>query len=730
MTDPLFRQMRGQMTPSQDLLDQLNEKLAHDAAAPESAHSVAARRALATAAPPTAPAGQPGRARQRRTALLAAAAAVVAVGGGVLPMVSGHLGATPSAPVTVPAALPAGSGASADEATVQLPAGTGDYAAVYDAVAAAWDRSYGYYYYTDTVAAGRGADIAVAESGAEAPAKVPAADQAEVAYSSTSGAVDAGGTYSETNVQVAGIDEGDVVKTNGETIFVASGHQVSLLSAAGAATAQVGRIDLAADQPPVTGADGLATVTGDVIDLMLAGDRLVVLVNEYAPDQTPSWTGNYTYIQYAATATKALLYDIADPANPQYLGALSQSGGYTTSRLLGSTLYLVSDYTLPSDPPDPDDPVTFVPLTSEDGAVAEPMPVDCIALFPAAASPRYAVATAIDVTTGTRLAEVSVLGGAETVYMSASNLFLAATTWYGDVAIPDATLTAAGLTADTAGAATHIARLSLDGLGLAAETTVPGYLVNQFALDEYDGYLRVALTVEGYSDTAWSQHASLLVLDAGLQVTGAIASLVEDETIRSVRYSETTVHIVTFRQTDPLFAVDLSDPAHPEIRSALKIPGFSTYLHPWTDGLLLGLGWNADETTGWTDGMKLTMFDVADPFDVREVTTLLVPYYESEALTDHRAVLADLGRGLIGFPVMDWNTLTQSYLVYSYADGAFTAVAALEVPQAAGSGDKYASYYDAAVRGVTVGEDLYVVSAGSVGVYALDGWAALATVTW
>jgi len=338
------------------------------------------------------------------------------------------------------------------------------------------------------------------------------------------------------------------------------------------------------------------------------------------------------------------------------------------------------------------------------------------------------VATAIDVTTGTRLAEASVLGGAETVYMSADNLFLAATSWYGDVDIPEATMAAAGLTGDSVGSATHIARLGLDGLALGAEATVPGYLVNQFALDEYDGYLRVALTVEGYSDTAWSQHASLLVLDSALQVVGSVANLVEDETIRSVRFAENTVHIVTFRQTDPLFAVDLTDPAHPEVRSALKIPGFSTYLHPWSDGLLLGLGWDADETTGVTDGMKLTMFDVADPYDVREVTTLQVPFYESEALTDHKAVLADLGRGLIGFPVTDWGEMTRHYLVYSYADGRFTAVADITVPEA----DDAPWYYTGAgsVRGLTIGEDLYVAGQGALGVYALDGFTPLATVSW
>ncbi|MDR1512340.1 MAG: beta-propeller domain-containing protein [Propionibacteriaceae bacterium] len=667
--------------------------------------NVPAARAAASARPNP-------RSRRRRTALAAAAAAVLAVALGVAPLVHGRIGWPPIPGAT---SSPVDEGPvgrrPADESTFAL--ATVDYAQVYDAFRAAWSPFY---------RPGGSRGMIIEESG---PGEFSANDAAQAPGTAQASGGDtvSGGSFTGTNVQVRGVDEGDVVKTDGQTIFVANGQRVALVAASGADTAALGSIDITASYTPRATGHGLHNVLGDVIDLMLAEDRLVVLANDYSPRHRGDWMSDTADVEFVAERTLALVYDVTDPSDPVFVTSLGQSGAHTTSRLQDGVLYLVSDYVVVSEAaPDPDDLTTFVPLVS-DATGIEPLPAADIALFPSPDGPRYALASAIDVATGARIAQQAVLGGADTVYMSADNLYLAVTDWsYGD-AVPEATLAAVGL-ADATGvnAATHIARLSLTGLTVAAETTLPGQPVNQFAFDEHDGHLRAVLTVQGRRDRRWTTRASLVVLDADLKAVGSIASLVDGETVKSARFQATVVHIVTFRQTDPLFSVDLSDPAHPAVQSALKIPGFSAYLHPWAEGLLLGFGRDGD-ANGRLDVLKLSMYDTSDPFSVHEVTTLKVPFYKSEAMDDHKAILVDTERGIVGFPVLDEAKRTEHYLVYRYDAGQFSLSQDLEVAQ----GD--ARYYTPPpVRGLLVADNLYVASEDAVSAYALDH-AHLATVT-
>jgi len=182
--------------------------------------------------------------------------------------------------------------------------------------------------------------------------------------------------------------------------------------------------------------------------------------------------------------------------------------------------------------------------------------------------------------------------------------------------------------------------------------------------------------------------------------------------------------VVTFKQVDPLFAIDLSDPAKPRVLSALKIPGFSTYLHPWGDGDLLGLGHSAN-AKGQQTGLKLSMFDVTDPLAVSESASLPIRGDDSEALAEHKAVLVDTGSGLIGFPITSWSAekLKLSYAVYRYSPGSGFALAkkitlsSSAEPQTAG------------VRGLLIGDHLYLATADSVTSYRSDSFQAVAKVS-
>lgn len=219
-----------------------------------------------------------------------------------------------------------------------------------------------------------------------------------------------------------------------------------------------------------------------------------------------------------------------------------------------------------------------------------------------------------------------------------------------------------------------------------AEGEVPGRVENRFCMDEYEGNLRLTVTVQeyeakeirddrtgerlGYDYTEEVRTNALYVLGPALQIKGRIEGLAEGENIYSARFLGETGYFVTFRQTDPLFAVDLSDPEHPRILGELKVSGFSEYLHLYGDGLLFGLGMEADEETGREEGMKLSMFDISDPASLKETSRLPLKDYDySEALWDHRAVLIDPAENIIGFSA--GGDRREDYFLFSYRDGAF-----------------------------------------------------------
>lgn len=527
-----------------------------------------------------------------------------------------------------------------------------------------------------------------------------------------------------TNGQVAGIDEGDVVKSDGGVIFLATGTKVSILAADGARTRELGSIDSSAGEAGKTALDG-TVIQGPVVELDLYGTTLVVLVTEYrarttalpsAPQQTS------TMVPFDAALTKALLYDVADPANPRYLTSLGQSGALVTTRVTDDLLYLVTAYTLDSSSLDPDEPQTFVPVVTEGGAVQTMKVGDC-GFLPEPTGPTYSVVGSIDLAGRRRVDTQSVLGGAGTVYMSPSSLYLAVS----DHDPSAKKRVAAGVPKKlTHAAVTELTRIGIRGgqLELSAQGAVPGTVLNQFALDEYDARLRVVTTIEGQSGRRWVQRAGLFVLGADLKPTGSIPSLVKGESVRSVRFAGPIGYVVTFRQVDPLFAIDLSDPAEPRVRSALKIPGFSTYLHQWSDNQLLGIGRSVSRKT--TDGLKLSMFDTSDPLNVSETAVLPIAGDDAEALTNHHAVLVDAADGLIGFAITRYrgNKPQLVYQTFRYEDGrGFVRGRTLRL-------DAGPDWRIPSVRGLLIGDCLYVTSArGVVDVYRTDSFDRVAEVS-
>ncbi|MDR2453967.1 MAG: beta-propeller domain-containing protein [Bifidobacteriaceae bacterium] len=605
---------------------------------------------------------------------------------------------------------------------VAAPGPASDYDAAYEAVAAIVERE-------QAVAKGGGWLVELWDD-VTGRGEAETFDAAGGASSQADGAQPAAeaasSDYSGTNVQVQGIDEGDLVKTDGRSIFIARGRTVAIVAADGAGTGRAATIEidqalagLASGEAGLAGgeaADVSNLEFGDISDMLVSDGVLVVLVSSFGGYYTAEGLSQDT----ATALTAALLYDVSDPAAPSHAATLGQTGWYVSSRLMDQVLYLVSEHSVnTAGLIERAEPATYVPCVVDGSGRSAPVPGDSVAVLPNPVSATYAVATSADIATGERLGEVAVLGGASTVYMSAANLYLAGPDWAAEAPT------------------TNLARISLDGanLALGAQGAIPGTLLNQFSLDEFDGYLRLVASnatppaadgqtpqADSWLDRPAADMVRLSVLDASLQEVGAIQPLVAGEDAQSVRFMGEIAYVVTFKQVDPLFAVDLADPAAPRVLSELKIPGFSSYLHPWGEGQLLGLGLSGSED-GLDGLMKLSMFDVSDPAAVWESGSRRLDYFYSAALYDHRAIWADAERNLIGFPAMgeegEW------YAVFSYAEGGFQLAAQVALASPA----DYERYgLSDRARGVRIGSNLYICAVDQVVVLTLDGFEEVARI--
>ena len=203
---------------------------------------------------------------------------------------------------------------------------------------------------------------------------------------------------------------------------------------------------------------------------------------------------------------------------------------------------------------------------------------------------------------------------------------------------------------------------------------------------------------------------SLVILDGNLKKTGAISGIAEDERVYSVRFMGDTAYFVTFRQVDPLFSVDVSDPTSPKIIGSLKIPGFSNYLFPFGKGMLFGMGQNADEKTGRSTGMKISMFDISDPSNVTECAKTNISASYSEALYSHKATLINSGKNIIGFSAYGWQN-NILYFIYAYENGELVKKAEINLPHS-----------NTGCRGLYLGDKFYVVTPDVVYCFTLDGF--------
>ncbi|MGN1168446.1 MAG: beta-propeller domain-containing protein [Lachnospiraceae bacterium] len=475
------------------------------------------------------------------------------------------------------------------------------------------------------------------------------------------------GDYSETNLREAGIDEADIVKTDGRYLYVMkeNGKEISVVDTEKELKKR-GSISIAEDE----NAEEFYLITDE--------KKMIVIVSERTESGEEMYSSETEKIQ-------AITYDISSPEKPKKLGSISQSGMYTSSRFSDGYLYLFSEYYIQNDVKK-DRPETYVPMAG-DSLIKE----KDILLPLSSRGCMYEVVTAVSLDSPSEISDSKAIftNGGE-LYVSINNIYYYETEWSDD-----------GESVQT-----KIRKLGYgEGTFTKAKTgSVKGYLNDSFSIDEYNGYLRIVATDD--------EANAVYVLDKDMEIVGSIKNVAKGEEIYSARFIRDTGYFVTFRQVDPLFSVDLSEPENPEIIGKLKIPGFSEYLHFYGDGKLLGIGMDVDEESQVTEGVKISMFDISDKTDVKEENKyILKNAYSTDVFYDYKAVLIDVEKNLIGFSA---NTEGgEKYYIFAYDEKeGFQCKMAEEVNGSSMWG----------TRGVYIGEMLYVIRGNVIEAYSLKDY--------
>ena len=427
-----------------------------------------------------------------------------------------------------------------------------------------------------------------------------------------------GRDYSGTNVQVAGVDEADVVKTDGDYVYIVKGTTVIIVQAYPAEEARVVH-KIKMGQP--------------VTQIYVSGDKLVVF--SYLTQDT-FYEDIVREVQPEKDKTRVTVYDISDRTSPVEERNIVIDGYYYNSRLIGEYLYFIITNNAWLN-----DDIVVLPVI-RDGKEWCSIQAEDI-WYPNATRGwlSYYTITSVNIQDpeAQMSAETFLLDGGNTLYVSLDNMYIVGHSWYGE----DSEITKI----DISGGA-----ITFRGNG-----TVPGYVLNQFSMDEHDGYFRVATTSRNWRSGA--QGNNVYVLDENMETVGRLENLAPGEEIYSARFMGDRCYLVTFKKVDPLFTIDLSDPENPKVLGKLKIPGYSDYLHPYDENTLIGVGKETEEAKegdfAWYQGVKISLFDVSDVENPRELAKMEIGDRgtDSPALHDHHAFLFSKARNLLVIPVLE-----------------------------------------------------------------------------
>ncbi len=516
---------------------------------------------------------------------------------------------------------------------------------------------------------------------------------------STNDSATSEGDFSETNVQVGGIDEGDIVKTDGKYIYSTSHNEIFITDAA--AMKHVSTIKFEGEIYPQ--------------EIFIQNDKLVAISEMYG---SPTFSEETKAIAKGHVNIK--IFDISDKGKPKQIKELGVEGHFRTSRLHDSIMYVIAnqypDVWILREVWSNDDEV--IPHYYDSEGDIHKQDLAKIQYVPGSNEKNYMHLIAIDLESEQLDYNIeTILGSGDNFYMSHENLYIAADKYNVNNNLSN----------------TQLFKYDVDGLKMNFHSLgeVEGAIINQFAMDEYEGNFRIATTI--YSEAEPTN--SLYILDENMNTIGELSGLAKDERIYSVRYMGDKAYMVTFKEVDPLFVIDTSEPTKPVVLGELKIPGYSSYLHFYDENHLIGFGYDTklmqDDRGGsfvQNGGMKISLFDVSDFHNPKEKDSVIIGGNgtHSDVLYDHKALFQHKGRSLYGFPIsvfessgpFDQKFILNGALVYEITPE--KGILLKTTIKNDGDKEEYVDWEDTIRRLMYIDDSLYTISNKQIKSYNLE----------
>ncbi len=581
--------------------------------------------------------------------------------------------------------------------------------------------------------------------------------------------------YSGTNVQVAGVDEPDIVKTDGTYLYVVSNNTIKIIYAYPAENATI--------EATITINQSLS-----IQNIFISGARLIVFTqNTYYPvlyatdvvtkDAVESGSSSFMPPWYNNPETNVIIYDITDKTTPAQIKDIVIGGSFSDARLIGDYVYVI---TVQYSYNNVDENQTAVPRILENNQAID-IPLSDI----------YYVDTPEKSTTLTNIVSINVhnddeqihakiflIGSAQTIYVSQNNIYITASSWYYDYTIlkdlvdrllmpvlPDSIKSQLDtvqtldiedyqkqeitqwiiqkyaqsipddqkqsiikeVVKETERTIIHRISINEGSITYEAQGNVFGYINNQFSLSENNGSLYISTTVQGSS--LWYFFGSIetqnnvYVLDMDLHIVGSVENIAPGEIIKATRFIGDKCYLVTYKQIDPFFVIDLSTPTAPVILGQVKIPGYSTYLHPYDDTHIIGIGKDGSQ-------VKISLFDVTDMTNPVELANYSITdsenswWTESSALYEHKAFLFDLEKHLLVIPIGSYYTQSAYVFSISIDNGiSFRGNISHDLETQHENEPDYMSYYDygnSIQRTLFIENVLYTISTNMIKMNSLE----------
>ena len=546
--------------------------------------------------------------------------------------------------------------------------------------------------------------------------------------------------YSTTNIQVENVDEADITKTDGDYIYSLSEDKVVITD-----VKDETQIKIASEIEP----EDSNTIPSDLI---LYNDKLIVI------SEKMKYSSSYYYYYNNRSSTVVTVYDISDREQPKKIKDYQLEQPYYTSRCIDGRLYVISSGYLKEEN---DEIVTYY---YEDGKQIDPGYKN-IKRIKDIDTTDQTILSMLDLNNINEAVKVnSYLMNVENAYVSENNIYLLEEKYDGSYSGVPKIFSIFGLKGIFGafedddeeydyGRYTYIYKFNLldDGsIQYDKKAKEKGETINQFSIDEYEGNLRVAL----YN----SEGSRIVIFNDEMKKIGETEKLAEGEKMYSSRFLGDRAYLVTYKTIDPLFVIDLSNPENPQVLGELKIPGYSTYLHPYDENHLIGIGMQTEEkvnrdssgrvrsTTATITGMKMALFDVTDVNNPIQISDTIIGDRRttSAILTNHKALLFSKEKELLAIPVNNYTEdfeienssdeyesivnsytnykkeyVSEGYFVYNInlTDG-FTLKGTITHDK---TKSKY-SYYNASrlLRGLYIDDNLYTVSEDYIKVNSLD----------